>query len=135
MCFARSNQTNSNTMKSKPAPGRVAKELEKIETVWAAHDDFAVGPDVTLKKIKDTRAQLEECTSKLVDLRRQITEQTNLRDDCARVGNDFVVRARKGIAGFFGPDSTQYAQAGGTRTSERKTPAPRGSKTVSLKAA
>ena len=122
-------------MKSKPAPGRVAKELEKIETVWAAHDDFAVGPDVTLKKIKDTRAQLEECTSKLVDLRRQITEQTNLRDDCARVGNDFVVRARKGIAGFFGQDSTQYAQAGGTRTSERKAPSPRKSKTVALKAA
>jgi len=29
---------------------------------------------------------------------------------------------RKGVLAFFGPDSTQYAQAGGTRASERKKP-------------
>jgi len=33
-----------------------------------------------------------------------------------------VTRARSGIRSVFGPDSTQYEQAGGTRTSERKTP-------------
>jgi hypothetical protein len=31
-----------------------------------------------------------------------------------------VVRARKAIQGYFGPDSTQYAQVGGTRASDRK---------------
>ena len=41
-------------------------------------------------------------------------------------------RARKGIVGFFGPDSTQYAQAGGTRASERKAPTRNGDKTVPL---
>lgn len=122
-------------MKTVPVPARVIKELEKIEAVWEAHDDFTVGPDVTLKKIKDTRTQLEECTSKLIDLKRQITEQTNLRDDCAIIGNDLVVRARKGIVGFFGPDSTQYSQAGGTRASERKSPKRGTEKTAPLKAA
>jgi hypothetical protein len=31
-----------------------------------------------------------------------------------------VVRARKAIQGYFGLDSTQYAQVGGTRASDRK---------------
>ena len=130
--LVRNCQTKAKNMKTVPVPARVIKELEKIEAVWVAHDDFAVGPEVTLKKIKDTRGQLEECTAKLVDLKRQITEQTNLRDDCARIGNDLVVRARKGIVGFFGPDSTQYAQAGGTRASERKAPTRGADKTVPL---
>ena len=109
-------------MKSKPVPARSLKQLDSAITVWAAHDDFTVGPDITLKKAKDTRTQLDSCLNKLIDLRRQVIEQTDLRDDYARTANDMVVRIRKGIAGFYGPDSTQYAQAGGTRSSERKTP-------------
>ena len=92
--LVRNCQTKAKNMKTVPVPARVIKELEKIEAVWVAHDDFAVGPEVTLKKVKDARTQLEECTTKLVDLKRQVTEQTNLRDDCARIGNDLVVRAR-----------------------------------------
>jgi hypothetical protein len=41
--------------------------------------------------------------------------------NCAKVGKQYVVRARKAIQGYFGPDSTQYAQIGGTRQSDRNT--------------
>jgi len=122
-------------MKSKPLPNRVLKQLDNAIAVWGAHDDFTVGPDITLKKVKDTRAQLDVCLITLIDLRRQVTEQTDLRDDCARTANELVVRIRKGIAGFYGPDSTQYAQAGGTRASERKTPTRKNQKVEFGKAA
>jgi integrase len=36
-----------------------------------------------------------------------------------------TTRARNGFRAIFGPDSSQYEQAGGTRASERKRPAPR----------
>ena len=36
--------------------------------------------------------------------------------------SQLTTRARSGIRGFFGPDSDEYEQAGGTRTSERKKP-------------
>jgi hypothetical protein len=122
-------------MKIKPTPERVSRDMDKIIAVWEAHDDFAMGTDVTLKKLKDTRAALNGCLLKIVDLKRQLTEQTDQRDECSSTGQQMVVRARKAIAGFFGPDSTQYAQAGGTRTSDRKPPV-RKAKTVSaLKAA
>jgi len=49
-------------------------------------------------------------------------ETTDSRDDCTKRGNELIVRTRKGVLAFFGGDSTQYAQAGGTRSSERKKP-------------
>ena len=55
-------------------------------------------------------------------MKRQLTETTDLRDDCAKKGNELIVRTRKGVLAFFGGDSTQYSQAGGTRSSERKKP-------------
>ena len=109
-------------MKAKPAPNRVLKQLDQVISVWEANDDFSVGSDVTLKKLKDTRSQLVECVTKIVDLKRQLTEQADQRNDCAKAGNELVVRTRKGVLAVFGPDSTQYAQAGGTRASERKAP-------------
>lgn len=109
-------------MKAKPTPERVLKSLDKVIGVSEAHDDFSMGPDVTLKKLKDARAQLDDCTTKIADLKRQLTEQTDLRNDCAKAGNELVVRTRKGVLAFFGPDSTQYSQAGGTRASDRKKP-------------
>ena len=39
---------------------------------------------------------------------------------CGKLANQYLVRARKAIQGYFGPDSTQYAQIGGTRESDRK---------------
>jgi hypothetical protein len=35
---------------------------------------------------------------------------------------EWVTRARSGFRAVYGPDSTQYEQAGGTRSSERKKP-------------
>ena len=51
---------------------------------------------------------------------RTLTKQIDDRDECAKLGNEYLVRARKAIQGYFGPDSTQYAQVGGTRASDRK---------------
>jgi hypothetical protein len=60
---------------------------------------------------------------------RTLTKQINDRDDCAKLANQYAARARKAIQGYFGPDSTQYAQAGGTRQSDRRT-SPRRAKLV-----
>ena len=35
---------------------------------------------------------------------------------------ELIVRARSGFKSVYGPDSTQYQQAGGTRKSDRKRP-------------
>ena len=109
-------------MKTQIAPEGVIKNLDQLISVWTANDTFTMGTEVTLKKLKDTRAELDGCVKKFKELNREITETTDLRDDCAALGNQLVVRTRKAVVGFFGLDSTQYSQAGGTRLSDRKRP-------------
>jgi hypothetical protein len=109
-------------MKYKPTTSRLLKQVDQVISVWGAHPDFNVGSEVTLQRLKDLRGQLAASTARIQDLKRQLIEQTHVRDDQAQACNELVVRTRKGILAFFGPDSTQYAQVGGTRASERKTP-------------
>ena len=108
--------------KNRPTPERILKQLTQVIGVCQAHDDFNAGPEVTLQKLKDHRDRLAASVTDIDELRRQITEKADQRDDYARTANELVMRARKGILAFFGPDSTQYSQAGGVRSSERKRP-------------
>ncbi len=79
-----------------------------------------MGPEVTLEKVKATRGQLDTCIMDVQATNRTLTKQIDDRDDCAKMANQYLVRARKAIQGYFGLDSTQYAHVGGTRQSDRK---------------
>ncbi len=75
---------------------------------------------MTLEKLKATRVQLDTRIMDVLATNRSLTKQIDDRDDCAKLGNEYGVRVRKAIQGYFGPASTQYAQVGGTRASDRK---------------
>ena len=107
-------------MKVSTTPDQILQQLDDVIGVWEENPDFGMGPGVTLEKVKTTRAQLETCLMAVQATNRTLTKQIDDRDDCAKLGNEYAVRARKAIQGYFGPDSTQYAQVGGTRASDRK---------------
>ena len=46
----------------------------------------------------------------------------NNKKEQAKLISDFIVKARLAIKVAFGPDSTEYEMAGGTRASDRKKP-------------
>ena len=52
----------------------------------------------------------------------ELTGIRERRDDKLRQVNELVTRFRSGIRSIYGPDSPEYEQAGGTRTSNRKPP-------------
>ncbi|MGI8425306.1 MAG: hypothetical protein ACR2M4_01650 [Actinomycetota bacterium] len=79
-----------------------------------------MGPDVTLGMVKAIRLRLDTCAMDVQATNRTRTKQIDDRDDCAKLANQYMVRARKAIQGYFGPDSAQYAQVGGTRQSDGK---------------
>jgi hypothetical protein len=107
-------------MKVSTTPDQILQQLDDVIGVWEENSDFSMGPGVTLEKIKATRVQLETCLMDVQATNRTLTKPIDDRDDCAKLGNEYAVRARKAIQGYFGPDSTQYAQVGGTRASDRK---------------
>ncbi|MGB7923752.1 MAG: hypothetical protein WCF57_10960 [Pyrinomonadaceae bacterium] len=98
---------------------KVLFEIEQIVRVWTDNPTFTLG-EITLpslqSKITNLRAkhdQVETLRTQLIALSNELTEQT------AEIAS-IKTRALSGLRAVYGPDSTQYEQGGGTRTSERK---------------
>jgi hypothetical protein len=103
----------------KEAANAALVEAQKVDDVWSRNTQFTM-QDVTLEQFK---AAIADCQSGDADVeakRRELAALINQRDAANATLSQLTTRARSGIRGFFGPDSDEYEQAGGTRTSERK---------------
>ena len=92
-----------------------------VKSVWQAVPDFTMG-DISLKQfvaVHDAADSLDkEYSTKDVEL----TGVKNKRDEKARLLGELVTRFRSGMRSIYGPNSSQYEQAGGTPNSARKAP-------------
>lgn len=94
-------------------------DARDIRTVWEAIPDLKVGSIslTDLITIEDEANQLQ------AEYRRKDAELTgvkNNRDDKLLQLSEIVSRFRSIVRGVYGPDSTLYGQAGGTRTRDRR---------------
>lgn len=112
----------------------IVSDAEKIEKVWVKNPSMTLGsdsdpknPKVTHVEYQKTITDVEGFSSRIEDLRSQIDDLLNKRNESARALSQLNTRALSAIRGIFGPDSTEYEQAGGTRSSERKKPVRKGS--------
>ena len=99
----------------------VLSEAEQIARVWTDNPSFALG-DITLAQFQTMINDLRTQRNTTEDLRTQLTAAINNTNAKAEAIGGVITRARSGFRAFFGPDSTQYEQAGGTRASDRKRP-------------
>jgi hypothetical protein len=92
-----------------------------IRAVWATIPEFKMGST----SLNDFIA-LEEGTANLdkeyATKGTELTGVKNNRDDSIRRLSALITRFRSGMRSTYGPDSPQYAQAGGTPNSARKAP-------------
>jgi hypothetical protein len=65
---------------------------------------------------------LDEAVSRVDALKAERTKAVNAKKEAAKALNGLLVKARMAIKIEFGPDSSEYEMAGGTRASERKKP-------------
>ena len=78
--------------------------------------------DVRLEDFRAVMSDAQSADDAVETLRGQLDVLSNQRNARTAALTDLTTRALSGIRGFFGPDSDEYEQAGGTRTSERKKP-------------
>lgn len=97
----------------------IIASAEKIERVWDANPTFMLG-ELTREKFKAAREALRDSRAQLEEAKRQVTSLTNTTNEQAGSVLDNITRALSGLRAVFGPDSTQYEEAGGTRSSEVK---------------
>lgn len=101
---------------------KLLAEAEQIARVWADNPSFTLG-DITLAQFQAKIVELRNTRDQTETLRTQLTALVNEAHARSDELSELVSRARSGFRAFYGPDSTQYEQVGGTRTSDRKRPA------------
>lgn len=112
-------------MATKHSPDAVIADSGQIARVWKENPTFTLG-EITLTILQSKVTELQQKRNEIETLRTQLTALLNeLNAKAAELAN-INTRARSGFRATFGPDSSQYEQAGGTRTSERKRPSKKG---------
>jgi len=97
----------------------VLADAEKLLRVWADNPEFALS-GVTLVSLQAMVDDLRAKRTQVETTRTQLTKEVNDANDSADAVNAIVTRGRASGRGYFGPNSSQYEQLGGTRTSEKK---------------
>lgn len=99
----------------------VVASSEQIARVWQENPSFTLG-EVTLAILQSKIAALRQKRDQLETLRTQQTALKNELNELVAEMANINTRALSGYRAVYGPDSTQYEQARGTRSSERKRP-------------
>jgi hypothetical protein len=97
----------------------IEADADQLVRVWTDNPSLALG-DVTRTAFQTMLATFRAARSNSESLRTQLTASVNETNTQGKAIQDLTVRARSGARAQFGPDSTQYEQLGGTRTSDRK---------------
>jgi hypothetical protein len=97
----------------------ILAEGEQIVRVWEANPTFTLG-EITLPKLKEMLEDLRTSRKLTDETRTLLTRLINETNGKAKGITAVVTRALSGFRAQFGPNSSQYEQAGGTRSDERK---------------
>lgn len=99
----------------------VVAELDAIFRVFDGETDLKIG-DITRQSLTATISGLRAKSAELEAVKAQVTTLVNSLDADLAAAVEIQTRGLSGIRAIFGPDSSQYELAGGTRKSERKKP-------------
>jgi hypothetical protein len=105
------NITDNNLVTDAKTSARFWEEHPKIEL-----------QETTCSAFKKTQTAYQEAVDAVVEKENELSSKLAERDALASEVRLVVTRLRSMVKGFYGPDSKEYEQLGGTRVSDRKRP-------------
>lgn len=120
------------------APDDVREQAKPVIKIFTATPDLKIRvdkKDFTTADLTALEAEVKKADDDVDAKRAELAPLLNARNDKAARLNAVLVQARKAVVGYFGEDSDEYEQVGGTRKSERKAPGARRTKAPAAKAA
>ena len=117
-------------MPAKTVVNGVLLDAQKIVDTWTANPSFTLG-QVTLTGFGELSRSAAQVSETIETKRVELQGLMNQRDDTVKALRELITRARSGFKATYGTDSSQYEQAGGTRSSERK-PSSRKAKAIAV---
>jgi hypothetical protein len=120
-------------MATKVSVDKVLGDSGGIVKVWKKNPQVKLGINdsaITLEVYQASIKALTDLTAQIDMMRHNLEGLLDRRADAAALLTNYNTRALSMIRGMFGPDSPEYDQAGGVRTSERKPPVRKNSLTA-----
>lgn len=109
-------------MGKKLYPTDTLEQAQAILTAWTLIDPSLTIGTLSSNALAADVDNVHALQARIVNLQIELADLRNQRDAaCIRIWAK-VKRARAGIKGIYGDDSSEYEMAGGTRLSERKSP-------------
>jgi hypothetical protein len=106
-------------MANRYSPEAVLEACERIARVWTDNPTFSLG-EITLPSLQAKMTGAREKRQRLEVLRMQVAALSNELDEDVSELAAIRTRALSGLRAVYGPNSTQYEQGGGTRTSDQR---------------
>lgn len=100
---------------------RVVADAELLINAWKSHPGFTLAT-IQRSDLEEDVTAIEADNAEIESLRSQLTLRIDQRDNKVKALSNKNTRVRSGFRANYGPDSAEYKQAGGTPTSERKSP-------------
>jgi len=97
----------------------VLKQARTMADIWKENPDFTLG-NMKLEDYVNHFTATDTLDKAISQKETELAGLKATRQDQLRQLDSLVMRFRVGMRAYFGPDSRQYEQAGGTRTSNRK---------------
>lgn len=97
----------------------VLEAARKVLFVWNNNPTFSVQA-FEKTDVEASVTKVEALEAEIADLQSRLSGLIDERNNELAALNQFATRFKSAVRGVFGPDSVEYGQVGGTRTSERK---------------
>ncbi len=110
-------------MSGRPFPTDVVKQAQDTLNAWNQIDTKLTIGTLTPALLTTDISAAAALEAEMTKLEAQLTDKRNQRDALYAELWNKVKRVRSGVRGIYGDDSSQYEMIGGTRLSERKSPA------------
>jgi hypothetical protein len=98
---------------------RLLSDANRIVDVWSKDPAMVIG-SMKLEQFVGAVESATAANAEVETARTNLSGQIDRRDDRAAELQVLIKRARSGMLAAYGPNSPEYGQVGGTRSSERK---------------
>jgi hypothetical protein len=114
-------QAKGQDMARDLSTGDMLADAKRLLEIMKKNPDFTL-KDFSKEAYEAEIIKLEQKEAALMKHRQDEIPLLNDRNDQLKVVRSGTTRGRSGVKGYFGPDSSEYEEVGGTRASERKKP-------------
>jgi hypothetical protein len=121
----RKEKDNPKDMDSNTTPAKLLAQSEEVARVWKENPDLILN-DASVEDYLRISKELRDTMEEMAELGRQLRIKAIQRGDLAEQLNDLTIRVRGLVGGALGLNSIEYALVGGTPTSKRQKPGPKG---------